>query len=223
MLRAFLIVYLYIFPSYAGVWEELSKVAYDIAGPECKDPTIDLTRAQQALNNVGGVCGPAEGAPLSLASTKSLASAAKVTQTDIENTCLSGLANQQAKELLCASDFAKNLPQAPEYNEIIKRVKTLREARQKLQAAMATFNSEEFTRGRLCPADKEDLQANSMMVQARGFDPYEKYCREIIESRAAVNTLVQSIPLSGTKSVLEYIDHYSAVQGPEADQMEKIW
>lgn len=199
-----------------------SSAAYDIAGPECKNPKIDLDRAQKALQNTERSCRANPNTSLTSLALENAAQTVQVTQTELENGFLSKLAQHESQELDCAANFAQSLPQNEKaFASIQNRVQLLREARQKLQNAVADLNSNEMTRGRLCPLILEELKPDPVMVSIHGYDPFEKNCRIVIAARQAVNVIMASIPLSGTKSVLEYIDHYSTtLPGPEADKMK---
>lgn len=208
---------------YDGIMSAASSAAYDIAGPECKNPKIDLDRAQKALQNTGQSCTSTQSGPLTPQSLENMAEATKATQTDLENTFLAKLADQESRELTCAADFAKALPQNKNAFETIQyRLKMLREARAKLTEAVESINKNDMTRGQICPMTLDDLRPNPMMEGIYGYDPLEKTCRTVIAARQAVQIITASIPLSGTKSVGEFIDKYS-VRRPaaEAEQIDK--
>jgi|GEM_PF-3012486 Phosphatidylinositol 3- and 4-kinase. len=190
----------------AGLLEVLSKGASVATGKTCSKTDIGNVDAivNQALENTCDIKQP--DAPLRFAEVS------KKLTGDLEDKYFALLADQQVRELLCASDFAKKLIGSKEGDDqeklVATKLKLARIAKQNLVKSTQALATNPTISNRVCPLDQVSLDRDYPAQMRK--DPSYVLCKDIIMNRAAFNAISSSIPLSGVPAVRKMIEEFTS-------------
>jgi hypothetical protein len=211
-----ILIILFGLPSFAGLLEILSKTASVATLNTCS--SYDKTKAQKEIISAANhaVCDNNGSNPATL--KEQFSELKKILRGDPEDQYFALLADQQIKELRCAGNYANQIANAKDDDQIIKetvaKLQLARTAKHNLSRASQQLATSPNVSTRVCPTDYESLQ-KEFPKEERDSESY-RLCDEIIVNRQAYNAIVSSIGLSGTTSVGNLIDQFAneSVQVP---------
>lgn len=197
--------------SFAGVSESLSTTASVVTGKIC--PSYDEKKLNSALKKAAthSACGNNSNV-LGNEQEKQLAQISTLLQGDAEDQYFALLAEQQSKELICATDYAMSISEKNDESDEIKqlttKLKLARAVKQNLAKASQELATNPNISDRVCPEDFEMLQKD--YPQEKQKDPSFLLCKDIIANRQAYQAIVSSIPLWGVPTLREMIEKFSS-------------
>ncbi|WP_413580812.1 hypothetical protein [Bdellovibrio sp. HCB288] len=202
----FCLILLFSGPVHAGPLEALSEQAYKLTGKKCAPITT---------SKINSACEPA-----SENLKKSSQELGKISQSISENQedrYFKLLAEQQGRELQCASDFAKSAAKEIENNfpssDLKSKMTMARFARQKAQELGKKIINDPTLSTPVCPQSFEALEGQYPKGTTKGAS--YKACKEWIGYRQSYQAILSSIPLSGSPSLKKVIEDYASAKDEE--------
>lgn len=198
-------------PSFAlelGVLEKLSQGAHYLAtGGGCQG--FDQERASTALKQISNCQDQNDSKQEVVPQASVLADLTKKISEPAEDQFFALLAKQHARELDCSAQFADEgvSKNQESLKDISKKIRMLREAKQKLVRATREVAENPQAITKSCPLGAHDLI------------PSDSFCKEVVSWRSAYNAIYASIPLSEVPSVKKLLES-EANAAQESTQLE---
>ncbi|UYL08417.1 phosphatidylinositol 4-kinase [Bdellovibrio sp. SKB1291214] len=192
----------------AGPLEALSEQAFKVTGNKCEP----LAQSQS-----DEICDPKESSLQENA--KDVKQIAQLAGQSEEDRYFYLLAQQQVRELQCASDYAKNLvaQNSKDFanSDLKKKLTLAREVRAKTAELAKKIVSDPGLATPVCPTSFETLEE-----QVKGFKKNARYnaCKELISLQNSYKVIMSAIPLSGAPEVKSVIEKFSSSTQEISDQ-----
>ncbi|MEK2690410.1 hypothetical protein [Bdellovibrio sp. GT3] len=188
-------------PVQAGPLEALSEQAYKLTGKKCEPVST---------KPVDPACEPANNTLKK--SSQELGKISQNISESQEDHYFVLLAEQQGRELQCASDFAKSAVKDLDKNfaasDLKSKLTMARFARQKAQELGKKIVSDPTLSTPVCPQSFEALEGQYPKGTTKGAS-YQA-CKEWIGYRQSYQAILSAIPLSGSPSLKKVIEDYAS-------------
>jgi hypothetical protein len=196
----------------ADILETLSSGTYYLVKKE-KCQSYDEVEAAQAIDKSRECLGT----PDAMGNIKSFGM--QFQMATAEQGFFSLLANQQAKELQCASDFSEVIANKNPVAEadILEKLNSIRTLKKILGEATTSLATDTKISEKVCPLSIDDLETESAPEPA-----FRNLCDKIIRARVAIQVLVNSIPVAQAPAVRKMIETYTSQKSDPENGKEMI-
>lgn len=193
----------------AGPLETLSEQAFKITGNKC-EPAAKTSSSEEVCD---------ENTSETQRNLKDAKEIAQIAAQDEEDRYFNLLAQQQVRELQCASDFAKNTigQNSKDFanSDLKQKLILAQQVRAKTKELAKKIVSDPSLATPVCPTNFEALEE-----QVKGFKKNARYnaCKELISLQNSYKVIVAAIPLSGAPAIQSVIEKYASADKEISDQ-----
>lgn len=197
----------------AGILEFLSQGASAVTGNVCAK--FEEDKAGRVLREIDQECN--DDRVLGIHSAKHFSSILNEIEDDTEDNYFALVANQHARELKCAHDFAQKGLEGDKViiKDISAKMNMLRETKSILSQATTTLRTSSLISNKSCPSDLLELKKETTPDSISS--GYNNLCETIIKARLAYQAILESIPLSSVAPMRKFLESYAASKDSDFD------
>lgn len=200
----------------AGLLELMSQGAAGLTGNVCAD--FEEDSAGRVLRKIDQEC--KDERVLGVANTQYFSSILNEIEDDTEDNYFALVANQHARELKCAQNFAIKGSQGDKaiVKDISAKMEMLRQTKSLLTQATTALRTSALISNKSCPAGLLELKQDTTPDSISS--GYNNLCETIIKARLAYQAILESLPLSSVAPMKKYLESYASSKNPKFDVAE---